>query len=93
MSRQRTITIQTTKELEQQCTIRFLEDLVDEEGQKLDGCVTHCGDVLIEKRLPSSHKISTLIHELVHRACPDLSEAAVLRIEQSVYRGIKPYLK
>lgn len=50
-------------------------------------------EITLHSKLRGHQLVATLIHELCHAACPDLSEDAIERLEASVMAGIKPYLK
>ena len=93
MGRPRTIPIHTTKEVCRKFKLRYASDLRQDDGEKLDGCVTSNDVIIIDSDLLDSDKISSLIHEVVHAACPDLNEPAVLRIESAVYEALKPFLR
>lgn len=93
MSRPRTLNVRTTKEVPAKIKVRYVSDLRDDDGHKLDGCVTSANEILLEKDLLPMDRVSTLIHEVIHVAAPDLPEATVLRIEHAVFQAIKSELK
>lgn len=65
----------------------------DENGHKLDGYVTRCNTIVVDKNLPVAAQRSTLIHETLHALYPFLTEREVLEGEQTLFELLKPYLK
>ena len=49
--------------------------------------------ITLHHPLSAEEMLRTIIHESAHAACPDLSEAAIERIEASVASALMPFLE
>ena len=49
--------------------------------------------ITIHTPVPAKELLATLVHESIHATAPDLTEAAVERIEESVVAAVWPYMQ
>ena len=73
-------------------TIEHRKELRDDDGQRCVG-ITDMDkrQILIDEDEIRDNRESTLIHEVLHVACPYLAEETILEIEKVLFRAITAY--